>query len=77
MQTAGYILGRMQYAPTWVRSISTEKEYDPCRQRDIFWSVCNTSLLGCDQFLPIKNTTHADGWVYAGGVCNMPLLGDE
>ena len=62
----GYILGRMQYAPTWVRSISTDQEYYPCRQRGTFWGVCNTPLLGCDQFLLRKNTTHADGRIYAG-----------
>ena len=75
MQTAGYILGRMQYAPTWVRSISTEKEYDPCGQRDTYWGVCNTPLLGCDQFLPRKNMTHADSGVYSGAYVIRPYLG--
>ena len=64
MRTAGYILGHMQYAPTWVRSISTDKEYYPCGRPGTFWGVCNTPLLGCDQFLPKKNTTHAGGWVH-------------
>jgi len=27
MQTAGYILGRMQYAPAWLWSTSTDKKY--------------------------------------------------
>ena len=29
MQMAGYILGYMQYTPTWVRSTSTDQEYYP------------------------------------------------
>ena len=46
MRMAGHMRGRMQYAPTWLRSISTEKEYYPCRRQGIFWGVCNTPLLG-------------------------------
>ena len=46
MQTAGYILGRMQYAPTWVRLISTEKEYYLCGRQGICRGVCNTPLPG-------------------------------
>ena len=56
----------MQYAPTGVRSTSTNKEHYPCRWPDICRGVCNTPLSGYDQLLPKKNTTHADGRVYAG-----------
>ena len=72
MRTAGYIQGRMQYAPTWVRSISTDKEYYPCGWLGTFWDICNTPLLGYDQPLPIRNTTHADGYVYAGAYAIRP-----
>ena|GEM_PF-2611866 len=58
--------GCMQYAPTWVRLISTDKEYYPCGQRGICGGVCNTPLPGYDQLLPKKNTTHADGEVHTG-----------
>ena len=46
MQMAGYMQGRMQYAPTGLRSISTDKEYYPCGWQDICGGVCNTPLLG-------------------------------
>ena len=46
MQTAGYMLGCMQYAPIGLRPTSTEKEYYPCGWRDICVDVCNTPLLG-------------------------------
>ena len=32
-------------------------------------------LPGYDQLLPIKNTTHADSWVYAGAYAIRPYLG--
>ena len=32
--------GRMQYAPTWVRLISTEKEYYLCRRLGTCRGVC-------------------------------------
>ena len=72
MQTAGYILGRMQYAPTGLRPISTDKEYYTCRQPDTFWDVCNMPLLGYDQLLQIKNISYADGRVYAGAYAIHP-----
>ena len=40
MRTAGYILGRMQYAPTGLWITSTDKEYYPCRWPGTFWDVC-------------------------------------
>ena len=72
MQTAGYILESMQYAPTGLGITSTDKEYYPCGQRDIYRGVCNTPLLGCDQFLLRKNTTHADGRVHSGTYAIRP-----
>ena len=75
MQIAGYIRGRMQYAPTGLGITFTDKEYYPCGQRGICEGVCNMPLLGCDQFLPIKNTTHADSGIHAGAYAFAPLLG--
>ena len=75
MWMAGYILGRMQYAPIGLRLTSTEKEYYPCGQRGTYWGVCNTPLPGYDQFLSIKNTTHADSRVHSGAYAFMPLSG--
>ena len=72
MQTAGYMRGRMQYAPTWLRSISTEKEYYPCGWMGVCGGVCNTPLLGHDQLLPIKNIIHTDNGVYAGAYAIRP-----
>ena len=75
MQTAGHMWGRMQYAPTWVRSTSTEKEYYPCGWQGICRGVCNTPLSGYNQFLPIKNTSYADGRVHIGAYAIRPYLG--
>ena len=69
---AGYILGRMQYAPTWVRSTSMDKKYQLCRRPGTYWGVCNTPLLGYDQFLLIKNITHANCWIYTGAYAIRP-----
>ena len=46
MQIAGYMLEHMQYAPTWVRSISTDKEYYPCGWPGTYWGLCNMFLPG-------------------------------
>ena len=46
MQTAGYILESMQYAPTELGITSTDKEYYPYRRPGICWGVCNMPLLG-------------------------------
>ena len=40
MQITGYMLGRMQYAPTGLQSTSTDKEYYSCGRQDICRSVC-------------------------------------
>ena len=64
--------GLMQYAPTWMRSISTDKEYYPCGWPGTFWGVCNTPLPGYDQLLQIKNNSYADGRVYAGAYAMRP-----
>ena len=71
----GCMLGRMQYAPTWVRSISTDKEYYPFGWRGICVGVCNMPLPGYDQLLPKKNTTYADGGVHSGAYAIRPYLG--
>ena len=72
MRMARYMRRRMQYAPTWLQSISTDKEYYSCRWLGVCGGICNTILLGCDQFLLIKNTTHADDRVYAGAYAIRP-----
>ena len=66
MRMAGHMWGRMQYAPTGLGIISTDKEYYPCRWLGVCRGVCNTLLLGYDQLLSKKNTTHADSRIYAG-----------
>lgn len=69
---AGYMRGCMQYAPTELGITSTDKEYYSCGRPGTYWGVCNTPLLGHDQFLLIKNTTHADSWVHAGAYAMRP-----
>ena len=75
MRMAGHMRGRMQYAPTWVRSISTEKEYYSCGRLGTCWGVCNTPLLSYNQLLLRKNTIHADGRVHAGAYAIRSYLG--
>ena len=72
MRMSGHMRGRMQYAPTGLRPTSTDKKYQLCRRPGTFWGVCNTSILGCDQFLPRKNTTHAESGVHTGAYAIRP-----
>ena len=67
--------GRMQYAPTWLQSISTDKEYYSCRWLGVCGGVCNVLLLGYNQFLQIKNNSYADSRVYIVAYAIRPYLG--
>ena len=64
--------GRMQYAPTWMRPTSTDKEYYPCGRSGTYRGVCYTPLSGYDQLLQIKNTSYVNDRVHSGAYAIRP-----
>lgn len=73
MRMAGYMRGRMQYAPTWVRSISTEKEHYPCGWLGICRGVCFCAPTGLG-LTSTEKEYYPCGWPDTfWGICNMLL----